>query len=117
MKPGRVALLLAPTVLASLLLAAHFLRFFVVPLVLGSAALPLLLLVRRTWAVRVVQVALVLGAMLWALTTNQLVHDRLLMGQPFVRLSAILGGVSLFTLLAALLLEAPTLKQALRRRS
>ena len=36
-------------------------------------------------------------------------------GQPYLRLSMILGAVSVFTLAAALLLETPRLRRALRK--
>jgi hypothetical protein len=52
---------------------------------------------------------------MWAGTTRTLVLQRQENGEPFLRLSIILGAVSVFTLASALLLEAPRLKRALRR--
>ena len=40
------------TILASLILAAHFLHAWILPLVAFFALLPLVLLIRRNWAVR-----------------------------------------------------------------
>jgi hypothetical protein len=73
-----------------------------------------LLLVRQTWAVRVVQVWLLLGAAMWTGTTRTLVLQRQEHGEPYLRLSIILGAVTAFTLLAALLFETQRLKRALR---
>jgi len=67
--------------------------------------LPLLLTVRKAWAPRVVQVALVLGAFEWGMTTLALLGDRRATGEPFGRMMLIMGGVILFTLAAALALE------------
>lgn len=111
---ARTALLLAPVVLALVVMAAHFLRFMVLPLVGLTLLLPLLLVFRQTWTVRVVQAWLVLGVALWAGTTRTLIQQRQESGQPYLRLSIILGAVSAFTLVAALLLETPRLKRALR---
>jgi hypothetical protein len=56
------ALRLAPAVLSLLVLAAHFLRAGSVALVGVSLALAALLAVRRPWAARTVQAALIVGA-------------------------------------------------------
>ena len=111
---ARTALLLAPVVLASLVMAAHFLRFMVLPLVAVAVLLPLLLVFRRLWAVRIVQAWLCAGVVMWAVTTSSLVEQRRLEGQPHLRLALILGGVALVTLGAVLLLETPRLRRALR---
>lgn len=113
---AKVALLLTPPILAMVLLAAHFLRFAAWPLVLLCLALPFVLFARRTWAVRVVELALLIGAVSWASTTFRLVEQRMHMGQPYLRMALILGGVAAFTLLAIVFLETPALKRSLRRR-
>ena len=76
-------------VLACLLLAAHFYRAQQLPLALLSALLPLLLAVPRAWAVRVLQVALVLGAIEWLRTLAAFSAERIAMGQPYLRLTLI----------------------------
>ncbi len=92
-------------VAALLLLSAHFLRSFALPFVLLFLLLPWVLAIRRPWAVRVVQVALVLGVFEWITTTVSMLGERRVTGEPAGRMLLIMGGVIAFTLLAALLLE------------
>lgn len=62
---------------------------------------------RRRWAWRTVQVALLLGAVEWLRTILELTGERALMGIPSGRMVAILGAVAAVCALAALLLFAP----------
>jgi len=103
---------MAVAIVALLLLSAHFLRSYAFPLVVLFLLLPWLLAVRRTWAVRIVQVALVFGAFEWITTTVRTLGERRVTGEPVGRMLLIMGGVTGFTLLAALLLETA----AVRRR-
>lgn len=109
---GRLVLWLLPAVLAMLVLAAHFLRFWALELVTLLLLFPFLLLIRRPWAARLYQAVLVFGALLWARTAMVLAAGRRAEGQPSARLLVILLGVALFTAVAAALFETP----ALRRR-
>jgi len=102
--------LLLPVILSLVVLAAHFLRSGNVVMVGGVLAVVVLLAVRRRWAARSVQVALLLGAAEWVRTLAQLVQSRSNAGEPVLRLSLILGGVALFTALSALVFRAPRLK-------
>ena len=100
------ALSLTPATLACLLLAAHFYRAgdLIVAIV---AVIPIaLLFVRRPWAGRVVQAALVLGVIEWLRTTFLFVQERQALGGSVLRLVLILGGVALFTLAAAWLVQS-----------
>ncbi len=97
------ALLLAPAGLSLLVLGAHFLRAGRPALVLVALALVGLLFVRRRWAGRAVQAALVLGAVEWVRTTVVLTGERVAMGRPYARMAAILGAVAAVCLGAALL--------------
>lgn len=99
---------LLPLILASLLMAAHFLRDGELVLVAISLAAPLLLLIRHVFAVRLVQLLLVIAAAEWIRTAWILAGHRLSLGQPFARMLVILGAVALFTLLAAIPLRRPT---------
>lgn len=112
----KVGLLLVPVGLSALLQAAHFLRSGGCILVLASLALPFLLLARRAWAVRTIQLALVASAVSWVSTALTTMQERQLMGAPYLRMLLILGGVAAFTLGAALLLEAGPLRRRLRAR-
>jgi hypothetical protein len=100
------ALRLTLPVLASLVLAAHLLRRGWVPLAIAAALLPLVLLVRRRWAVRTVQTVLALGALEWLRTLAVLVDLRRTNGLPYLRMVAILAGVALVTAAAAPLVGA-----------
>jgi hypothetical protein len=104
-------LLLAPAVTACVLLAGHFLRFYAFGIVGFCLLLPLLLLVRRSWAARLVQVALLLGVLVWGRAGYVFAHQRMLAGEPWGRLAIIIGGVTLYTLVAAVLFETAPLRR------
>jgi hypothetical protein len=108
------ALQIAPAVVSLLLLGAHFLRSRDYPAVIVVALLIVLVFVRRPWAARTLQASLVLGALEWVRSAAVLVHARTEMGAPFLRLAVILGGVALFTLASALLLQARRAKAHFR---
>jgi hypothetical protein len=113
----RTFLLLLPAGLSALILGAHFLRrddFALVAVCLGLVAL---LFVRRAWAARVVQVALVLGALEWARTLAVLLPARRAAGGPWVRLVVILGAVALLAVVAAALFETRGLRERFGRAS
>jgi len=101
--------LLLPVIVSCLLLVAHYLRSFQPQLMMLFLLLPLLLLVRRRWAARVVQVALLFGAFEWVTTALLLLGQRRGLGEPYGRMLAILFGVAGFTILAGALLELPRL--------
>lgn len=101
---------LIPVIVAALLLAAHFLRSgnFIAA---GACLLaPLLLLVRERWSLVVLQVLAYAGAGLWLITTLEILQQRLALGLPWQRLVTILGGVTLFTIAAGLLLNSAPVK-------
>ena len=108
--------LLALPVLALVLLAAHFVHAGLWPVAIVCAAAVGLLWVRRSWAARLLQVLLALGAIEWVLTASTLAQMRMAHGQPFVRLLVILGSVAVVTVLAALVLLHPALAGRFRPR-
>jgi len=93
-------LLLLPVVLSALALGAHLLREGRPGFALAAAALPLLLAVRHSAALRLVQVLLLVGAIEWLRTLDRIVDLRRAEGQPWHRLVVILGTVALVTGLA-----------------
>lgn len=105
------ALRLLPVVLSAVLLAAHFSRAGAPVGVALSLGGPLLLLVRRPWAARTVQAALLAGALEWIRTAAVLATGRVEAGQPWLRLVAILGAVAAFTGAAALVFRSPGLRR------
>jgi hypothetical protein len=105
------ALFLFPVVLSLLVLGAHFLRsgnLIIVALVFVVLGL---LVVRRPWSARAVQIVLVIGGLEWLRTLIRLVSTRLELGEPFLRLAIILGGVVAVTLLSALVFQSGTLRR------
>lgn len=93
-----------PAALASLLLAAHFLRSGALPLVLACLVLLALCFVRRPWARITVRSALAAAVAVWLMTAWRLAGLREAAGQPAGRLWLILGAVAAFTAFAAWLL-------------
>ena len=93
---------LIPVILSAFLLAAHFLRMESIPLVALALLVPFVLLIRRPWAARVVQIALMIGAIEWVRTLLMLVARRQAEGEPWTRLAVILGAVAVFTLASVL---------------
>ena len=104
-------LLYVPIVLSLIVLAAHFLReanYFAVAASLGLVGA---LFVRRPIVARIVQLALVFGALEWVWTIFGLVQVRMAMGMPATRMVLILGSVAAVTALSAALFQTKALKQ------
>ena len=89
-----MALRLLPAVLALLVLGAHFLRAGYLALAALALAVVALLFVRRPWAARAVQGALVLGALEWLRTLALLALERRASGAPYLRMTLILVAVA-----------------------
>lgn len=70
-----------------------------------------ILFVRRGWAARVVQAALMLGALEWVLTLYELAWTYTARGDPPARMYFIIGSVTAVTLVSALLFQTKTLKE------
>ena len=97
--------------LSLLLLGAHFLRVDNMVGVVAALALIGLLVLRRPWVPRVVQVALLLAALEWGHTLYSIVQVRAAQGIPATRLVMILASVITVTAVSALLFESKTLKR------
>lgn len=105
-----IGLQLLPVVFSLVVLGAHFLRAGNVAL-LGLVCIALGLLgVRRPLAARLIQAALVLGALEWLRTLVSLTAWRAETGQPVVRLIVILGGVAILTGSSALVFRAARIR-------
>ena len=85
-------------VLSTLLLAAHYSRHNETGLMLLCILLPPLLFVRKRWILHVFKIFLLIGALEWLGTLLNLVQQRMMMEQPWIRLIFILGTVIIFTL-------------------
>lgn len=101
---------------ALLLLAAHFYRGRQLVGLAAVAVLLALLFVARRWALRLVQLGLVAGAVEWLRALLSFAELRAAHGAPWTRLAWILGGVAGFTALTALLLEGRIAALAARER-
>ncbi len=101
---------LLPAVISFLLLAAHFYRAGWLVLAGACLAMPLLLLLQRTWVPRLFQVLLLLGALEWLRTLYLFAAMRIAFGEPWTRLAVILGAVALFTALSALVFRSRGLR-------
>jgi hypothetical protein len=97
-----------PAVIASLLLAAHFLRSGNQLLVLTSLGVSFLPLIPRPWARLAHRLLLLAGACEWIRTSYQLAGVRIQLGEPWTRMVMILGAVALFTAASAMLLPKMT---------
>ena len=103
-----------PIVLSLLVLAAHFLRGGGLPIAILLLGLLPLLAVRRPWVARLAQVVLALGALEWIRTLITLAMWRHEQGEPFLRMTLILGAVAAVTLVSALLFETRKLRRIYR---
>jgi hypothetical protein len=109
--PMKKFLIYVPVVLSLVVLGAHFMRYGHSAGVVGSIVLIALLFVRQPWVARLIQIALVLGALEWLWTLFGLVQVRTAMGQPFLRMTVIIGVVAAVTLISALLFQTSALKK------
>jgi hypothetical protein len=109
-----MALRLFPAALALLVLGAHFLRAGHLALVVVALTVVALFFVRRPWAARAVQGTLVLGALEWLRTLAFLAGERRALGAPYLRLTIILGGVALATVLSLLAFRSRIVKEHFR---
>ena len=102
---------LLPFILASLLLAAHFLRSAHTLLVILCLLTPLLLLIKKRSILVLLQCVAYLGVLVWIRTIYILVRQRIGMAEPWGRMILILLGVAVFTFLAGYLLNSGLLKE------
>ena len=107
-------LIYVPVVLSLVILGAHFMRYGNSIGVVGALALIALLIVRRPWVARLMQVVLIFGALEWVRTLYELVQVRAALGQPVTRMTIILGVVVTVTFCSALLFQSPALKRIYR---
>jgi hypothetical protein len=96
-----------PAILCCLALAAHFLHGGDGVMVLVALLAAVLLLIRKRWARIALQVVLVLAVLEWLGTAEDIRRQRIEVGREWFRAVAILVGVALFNILAAILLQMP----------
>ena len=103
-------------VLASWLIAAHFLRSGNLALTAVCLAAPLLFPVRRRWSLLLAQFLAYVACAVWLLTTWQIVAMRRVFGLPWLRSAIILLSVAAVTAAAGLLLRSRTMQVRYRAR-
>jgi hypothetical protein len=103
-----------PVFISILLLAAHFYRAGLIVLVLLILASPFILLARKPWAARIIQIELVLGGIEWIRTAINFVQIRQSYNMPWTRLAIILGAVALGTIISAFVFRSRFLKDRYR---
>jgi hypothetical protein len=101
-------------VIASWLIAAHFLRAGDYILVALCVAAPALFFVRRPWSLPVLQGLSYVAAIIWLFTAWHIAQERQLGGEPWLRAAIILGGVAASTVLTGLLLNSESLRARYR---
>ena len=102
---------LLPVILSFGLLAAHFSRANMFPLVIVSLAIPLLLLVKKKWAARSIQVLLLVGAAEWIRAMLEYIEIRKSIGDDWTRLAIILVTVAVLTACAGLVFRGKSLRK------
>jgi len=105
---------LLPAILSLLVLGAHFLRTGYLAPVLICILLPLVLLVRRPWAARLIQFVLLLACAEWIRTLILLIGARADSGSPWLRMALILGAVAAVALVAAVMFQHRALRERYR---
>ena len=101
---------LLPVIWSFGLLAAHFSRADMFPLVILSLAIPFLLFLRRAWVARSIQVLLILGAAEWIRAMSGYIEIRKSTGEDWGRLAIILMAVALLTACSGLVFQGKSLK-------
>ena len=96
--------------LAVLLIAAHFLRTFSILPMLFCLAAPFLLLIKKRWSLLAVQALTVFAALIWLLTLQGIIQERLIEGRSWIPSGIILGVVTGFTFVAGWLLNDPVVR-------
>jgi hypothetical protein len=99
-----------PVIISFLLLSAHFYRAGLVIPAGISIAIPMFLLIRKSWVPRLLQILLLLGALEWLRSLILFTGLRIEIGQPWTRLAIILGAVALFTALSSLVFRSESIR-------
>lgn len=102
---------LLPVIFSGLLMAAHFSRADENGLVAFSLLALFLLLIRRRWVARAIQILLVAASVEWIRTALRIIQIRQAQGESWTRLAIILGAVAFFTALSALVFQSKIMKK------
>lgn len=97
--------------LAAVLMAAHFLRTYSLVSMALCLVTPFLLLIKKRWSLVTLQVLTIPAALIWLLTLNSNIRERIFEQRSWTASAIILGVVVLCTLWAGWLLNSPELKE------
>ena len=98
-------------VVATLLIAAHFLRQGNLVLTALCLLTPLLFFYRRFWSLIVLQVVAYLSAGTWLVALAMIVQQRVAQGRAWTMAAVILGTVAVFTVAAGVLLNSRSIRE------
>lgn len=102
---------LLPVLLSFGLLAAHFSRADMFPLVVVSLAIPFLLLIPKAWVARTIQILLLAGAAEWIRAMFGYIAIRKEIGEDWTRLAIILVAVAILSACSGLVFRGKALKK------
>jgi hypothetical protein len=102
---------LFPVIFSFLILSAHFSRIDILIFSILCLLLPLVLIIKKSWVVKLVQTLLVLGSFEWIRSIFNYVIERQSIGEPYIKLVIILGLVAVFTGLSTLVFKNHFLKE------
>ena len=102
---------LLPVILSFGLLAAHNSRADLFPLVILSLLIPFLLLIKKAWVARSIQILLLPGAAEWIRSMLGYIEVRKSIGEDWGRLAIILVTVAVLTACAGLVFRGKSLKK------
>ena len=74
-------------------------------------AAPFILLIKKSWSLLIVQALTAVGALIWLVTLNGIIQERVQEGRSWVASGIILGVVAGYTLLTGWLLSSPVVKE------
>jgi hypothetical protein len=97
--------------LAAILLAAHYLRTFTLIPMLICLAVPFMLFIKKRRSLLIVQAQTAVGALIWLLTLNGIIQERVQEGVSWTASAIILGVVAGYTILTGWLLNSPVVKE------
>ncbi|MEN8228688.1 MAG: hypothetical protein ABFS38_11090 [Bacteroidota bacterium] len=106
-----IVIRLLPVIISFGLLAAHFSRADLLPLVIVCLIIPVLLFIRKAWVARSIQVLLLIGAFEWIRAMLGYIELRKSIGDDWTRLAIILIVVALLTALSGLVFRGKSLKK------
>ncbi len=93
-------------VFSYILFWAHLSRHHLDPWSYLAFLVPLLFLIKRKWALRVMEYLLYIATLSWIYTTVDILLIRLHNGQPYVRFLVIMIAVIIYTIFSALVLRS-----------